>query len=677
LRDLHGADYFELTDLLEDVLELRAGLVKIQRYDRVNQDATQKIYAKLAQFQDAVYRSHRTEWVELQHAWRKQCFEDLRRLHRLVLDIHEARSHEEPVRSLYLQNLQDQISSTFVPSNELYHAIRYDDRPALGKLLQKNTKDNGARPSDLDTLIEGVLEFSITCHSVECAYYLISEKLPDIGIIADHNSLNHLITVTGKCQTSIVPSDLDLSEALIKRPSSPSFIKAGTSLFLRVLEYLGPRQIYVLQAKDTVGRSPLHHGARYGLLGVCQTILESLQNLDQNPSAARDAILSVDSTGRSPLQYALIHNHQTVTKFFLDRLENDFQTDNEARNQETRNVLGNLLIVALRYQHDGIVSLLASSHVDLSRQTSGGLTALYVAAQIGREDYVKTLLEITHGSDTIETPEAVRNWTPLFIACVNGHLSVVQLLLQAGASQSKLDNQGWTAKEHAAFKGHLTIAGVLDKCQAEDYGGGPANTPFLATLKSDYRNAIDRSLLVINIGPTRNGKRGAAVDLNYCSPVSGLGVCEGSELLLEISVPGSREFVQMPILEETLYKPFIFGIDDPNQTMVVFRVFHAAPYLEDEGKLVGGGTALLTCYSYGFGDRRESLIRDHTVPITDSTSSDPIGTITFTFVIVEPYRHVNTPSPSVNDPLKAEKVQLVGHRGRYIMSLLGCFVNLI
>lgn len=39
--------------------------------------------------------------------------------------------------------------------------------------------------------------------------------------------------------------------------------------------------------------------------------------------------------------------------------------------------------------------------------------------------------------------------------------SAAQLLVEAGADVGKMDSFGWTAKEHAALRGHLNIAKLL------------------------------------------------------------------------------------------------------------------------------------------------------------------------------------------------------------------------
>lgn len=672
---LLGVDHFELKGLLEAFLELRADLVKLQRYNSVNYDATARIYAKLAPFQDETHRTCRLEWIRLQNDWKKQCLLNLGRLHKLIPNVRFAHIQQSTESSLYLQNLHDPKSPASLDPREVYDTLRYDRPSALARLLEDSTQENRVSHPDLGILIKGVLKFSITCHSTKCVDYLVSEKLPNAGISVDHICLNHLITVTGQSKTSLVVDGvdgLDNPRMSVESSSKPGLVEAATSLFIRLLEQLGADKSESLQAKDPFGRLPLHYGARYGLAGVCHSILKSLQDLDQN-SSPRDAILAVDSEGHSPLQYALIYNHKAVVRLFLDSLEIDYQGDDEARNHETRKTLSDLLTVSIRYQHDEVARHLMSSYIDISHQYTRGQTALYVAAQIGREDYVKALLDMPDGSDATEISETVHNWTPLFIACANGHLEIVKLLLQVGANQMKLDDQGWTAKEHAAFKGHLTVAGMLNECETRDYPSVSVNPSFQASWETRDGFRTDESILVVNLGGMRKGnKKETAVSLNYIPPENTLGfqpgVREDTELLLEVSVPGAVELVQIPILDDMVYEPFIFPIDNPSEAMLLFKVFYASHSFGAKGEPVGRGIAMVKDLSHGFGEKRESLIRDRTVPLIDHALGDFIGSVRFTFVMVEPYRHVFTPSPPVKNPLEADQVQLVGHRGAYYIS---------
>ena len=64
-----------------------------------------------------------------------------------------------------------------------------------------------------------------------------------------------------------------------------------------------------------------------------------------------------------------------------------------------------------------------------------GRTVLYRAVQDGQEHAVRAILASTAKSpDLLDLAQTVNGWTPLFVACVNGHLKIIEFLLKAGAS---------------------------------------------------------------------------------------------------------------------------------------------------------------------------------------------------------------------------------------------------
>lgn len=68
-------------------------------------------------------------------------------------------------------------------------------------------------------------------------------------------------------------------------------------------------------------------------------------------------------------------------------------------------------------------------------QDACGETALYVAARNRHETYVKLMLDaLSYEKVNIDLTEKAHGWTPLVVACVEGHLSIVKFLLEAGAN---------------------------------------------------------------------------------------------------------------------------------------------------------------------------------------------------------------------------------------------------
>ncbi|KFY91367.1 hypothetical protein V498_05504, partial [Pseudogymnoascus sp. VKM F-4517 (FW-2822)] len=664
---LDEVDDHELKVLFEAFTELRRDLTKLRWYDRVNQDAIHRIYAKLERFSKTIgpsHYDHRSTWIDSQLDWETQCLKDVERLNKLVTDISRAQStvrSGSSLRSLYVKNVCDSHSLTY-PSTE-YHAIRGNEPSILARLLEQKSLANDSPSSGLEALLSGLLEFSMTCQSRGCNDILLSANLSNVGDVIDHNFLNHLIAVSGR---SSMPAYRGESECRTQGPADHSDTENGVSRLFQALGQLGPSQRSVLQITDTFGRLPLHYAARYGLTAICQSILDSLHDFEQGSSAVRDAVLSKDSEGYTPLYSGVSRNHFAVTRLFLETLEMGYQTSDQAKDEHLRSVLSDLLLLALRSRYDGIVRLLISSHININHQSSRGETALYIAAKIGREDYVNTFLKASPNQAAIDIFETVNGWTPLFVACARGHLEIVELLLNAGASQTILDHRGWTAKQHAAFRGHLAAASILEDYFPEESSGGTASKIFDIAIGASNKLRDGYSHIIVNLGTMQEGKQVTAVDLSCCSSKFRLSLEADTRFSIEVSIhggSGSSGLVQLPILDDMVNDPFIFRTKNLSKAQLVFSIFCATPVEGKKGILVGSGTALLESdKSQLFGAQRESLIRELSVPILEKETLKFMGTVTFTFVIAKPFIHLDT--PSIVYPFKDEgQIQLVGHRG--------------
>ncbi|MDH3279932.1 MAG: ankyrin repeat domain-containing protein, partial [Gammaproteobacteria bacterium] len=86
-----------------------------------------------------------------------------------------------------------------------------------------------------------------------------------------------------------------------------------------------------------------------------------------------------------------------------------------------------------------------------------GYTALMFAAMNGHLKVVELLLD--RGADINGQSDDGR--TALMVAAWNGHEKVVLNLIDRGADVNVRNEEGWTALTHAAWKGHKTIAGTL------------------------------------------------------------------------------------------------------------------------------------------------------------------------------------------------------------------------
>ena len=321
------------------------------------------------------------------------------------------------------------------------------------------------------------------------------------------------------------------------------------------------------------------------------------------------------------------------------------------------------------------------------------MSLLYLTARDGQEDVVKAILaSATMSNDLLNKAEPSNGWTPLFIACINGDLPIVKLLLEAGAERRLCDLAGWTDKEHAVFKGHMKVAEFLAASESKDYQDSlssrilhagivrpgeslrctlngevkaarrlepPATTPSFSQLPRDL------SHILVTLGPSNTRCNLKPVKLEKQS--SDLSDSQG--LGVKVTTIGIKSTtacsIKLPILDDMINKPLHFSTtEDPEDLHLVFHVFRTSSFYDSELQIIGTGVVVLSDLHGRFAHNRASLIRDYTVPILANSSMAYIGTVTTSILIVTPFLSQCT-NPVRRSPGFWEQgsTQVVGHRG--------------
>ena len=173
--------------------------------------------------------------------------------------------------------------------------------------------------------------------------------------------------------------------------------------------------------------------------------------------------------------------------------------------------------------------LLATDPTLVDGKTSDGVTPLLLAAQNGRLEVVRLLLEKGAAVDARSNEGA----TPLIHAATKGRLEVVRLLLEKGAAVNAKGNDGLTPLIAAARKGHLEVVRLLlEKDAAVDAKDSNGLTPLMVA-------ARDRNLEMVKLLL----EKGAAVDAKDNKSVTPVmaaaenGHIEVVSLLLEKGAP--------------------------------------------------------------------------------------------------------------------------------------------
>ncbi|KAJ5433324.1 uncharacterized protein N7458_012480 [Penicillium daleae] len=389
-------------------------------------------------------------------------------------------------------------------------------------------------------------------------------------------------------------------------------------------------------AVDKLGRLPLHYSALCGLDTVCQKILSHVQDQGQ----ASSLILSLDAQGYTPFHYAVAENHVAVAKIFLDTLKVEGRLSGQP-SFKIMSHMQSLLNIAIR----------GSAHEE---------SPVYVAAEIGRDDYLKILLEIGKKTN-IDDPQLPYGWSALTIACIKGHRKAAELLVQAGASQRIPDYRGWYAIEHVVLRGHFSLAELLKSWDKSQMTGNPVimSLPPVHHAGSDLSVTSDHA--IVNIGVLQNGKQVKGVELKNISSKDKILTGLSPPLDMSVSVGSTvSHLVHLPILSDMANEPFIFPIHNPNEAHLVFKFYRQGSSC-GKGDLIGSAATLLRSEEDYFGPTRESLFRGHTIPILAKETSEILGTVTFTFLIAKQPMDLKT-SPPIDNYFPERGTQLVGHR---------------
>ena len=582
--------------------------------------------------------------------------------------------------SLFLQYFSARI---FLRLNKAHLAIKEDDASGLEDFLkEKDHKDE----INSQSLSFALLECSMRLGSMKCFEMLVSRVLLyDKSIEKASNSLFTLVSSIGRMRRDPDRHDRVALSFLVGQLRSSNW--------------------RVLVMKDTFQRVPLHYAAFYGLSEICEGILSCIEEQGKlSNSTVLDTILQQDADGHTPLSLGIIRGNANVTRFFLKACQEKTFIDERIVELNLRNVLGSLLGVALRSDFDEIVNLLIAHDANLNFQNFYGESALYIASQKGLTKIVEAILDppFTKKID-VDLVETTQGWTPLFIASIEGHASIVKCLLEAKANPRLCDHFGWTPIEHAAFRGHMEVVDLLNEFLSHHFSDSSVErrrvvpgTPLIYSRERQPKTPMELKpsgvcrfqhlmedndcQILVTLGPSNTRSELKAVDLED-SLASHPLLASHKELgyALEVSAigaAGATKLVYLPMLYDMINEPWVFTTKDPGKVKLRFRLYRLESYGTESKLVVGNGIALLKSLDPGFVLKRESLNRDYTIPILDERTSDFIGSVTFSLLIVAPLQFFIFPSASRHGFWKTDGfTQVVGHRGifgyfKYLLCLL-------
>jgi len=201
----------------------------------------------------------------------------------------------------------------------------------------------------------------------------------------------------------------------------------------------------------------LRDASRRGEIGKVQALLDARPELVN----ARDRL------GRTALHHAARSGQKAVAELLLDR-----GTEVSARDSRGETPLYR----AVRGGHTETVRLLLARGANWGTPDLRGATPLHLAALTGQIGALEAFLE--SGADLEARAPGEEHQTMLHLAAEGGKHGVVELLLAKGASVSARDDEGMTALHWAARNGHkgvgeLLLAGGADANARDEHGYTP------------------------------------------------------------------------------------------------------------------------------------------------------------------------------------------------------------
>ncbi|QPG97878.1 hypothetical protein C2857_006967 [Epichloe festucae Fl1] len=719
-------DQDEVEEVMGALLELRTQLRNLQWFGEINRRGFVKITKKLDKKVPQISYQHRyisTKVDPKQFAKDGNITRLLSEINRWLSVLSDAQQLDDSMsdrstRSLGRASAKAMLKLPQAQLDILDQAVRNDDISSLKwGLTDANITSDPSGPS----LLLNLLQRSISGRSRQCIAFLLTQvkDLDELDDINGRNCIHRLVIHIGRTK----PSSHDEESHVYPMPVGTQFtnrhlqpavsssvpVKAmntkesnllekedeAVQLLIYLLDQLSESQRIALKSRDSFGRLPLHYAAQFGFVVVCQIIMKYMQ--DWNQFDAKDGIDAPewhDNDGYAPLHLSVIGGHPLTTQALLQG--ENWQGSSEAKVQIRKTIpkSGASLALATKSNYEPIVKMLVEAGVDINWTDKTGETALHIAATLGHEACARIILR---GSDSqkadIEIAENSYSWTPLHVAAVDGSLGVVQLLVEAGADVSKPDASGWTAKEHAALRGHMDIARFLATHTNEEeaasriseglqqqqsnppesssidgrrsnVANGNASRPAEPVKTFGHRYLTNESLVLVSLGSMDIRKATEAVHLDSVPLTEAHSTQLDTALSVVLSSTGAQgdpTTIDLPVHEGISTEPVLFKTTDVTKVKLMFDIIPT--YSGSEKNKIGRAVALLSTIRPTIGSRRMNLQGDVCVPIM-SSNLEVIGTVNFNFLVITPFYHPNMEITSRQTYWKKlSSTMLIGHRG--------------
>ena len=719
----NGLDSNEYEELMTALLELRGQLRKLQWFGEVNRRGFLKITKKLDKKVPNVCTQQRYMVSKVDpkpFASNSSLAQAMKTINDWLSALGERKATDD-AESIHSAHSMKRVSSRSILNlprgllDTVDQAIRSDDVPILKETLMETNLDS--EDPAMQKLLVNLLQRAISCRSKQSISYLLNQikSLNEVDDINGRNCLHRLVISIGRTKSSnpdketapvtfVEDGHMQYLTPAASPPTGPAKSKLKESMLLSmdddhvkllayVLDKLEPRQRSALMSKDTFGRLPLHYAAQFGFVIICELVMKHMQEWGQfDVEHGIDGPEWQDNEGLAPLHLSVIGGHPLTTRALLQAENWKGLNDQKAALRRDISKSSAVLALATKSNFTVIVKLLVDAGVDINWQDETGETALHIAARFGNTECANILLKGTENQKAdFELTENSFAWTPLHVACVDGHLSIVELLIAAGADLNRQDASGWRPREHAALRGHLAIAETIAQASLENTSTGsessvnPAKgSPGVSSMEAvrsqinngnvrattepvktfGHRYLKNESMILVSLGSMDMRKDIPAVRLDRIPIAEAASTQLDTALSVVVTATGAHgepTTIDLPVHDNISTDPMVFHAVDVSKVKLYFDI--VPTYAGSQEHKVGRGVAILSNMKQAIGLKRMNLQGDVSVPIM-STTLEVIGSVNFNFLIITPFSHPNMGITAKQTYWKElSSTMVIGHRG--------------
>jgi ankyrin repeat protein len=360
-----------------------------------------------------------------------------------------------------------------------------------------------------------------------------------------------------------------------------------------------------LLEKTSFGCGPLYVAITAGELGVAKLLIERGAN-----QVCGFGWFGVGNW--TALHAAAASGHKDIGAFLLDH-------GAEAHSADSRGVTP--LILAAGEGHLDIVKMLvehmAPPHVE--SKDGKGKTALHHCAKKGKEEVVKALLDKGAQADSRDAEGA----TPLMVAAHEGHLGVLQMLLQpmGGKGLEDRDNQGKTALHLAARWGHAELVSfMLSKGVQPNIQDKNGMTPLMTAIDRHHMDVVQMLLEHLGEQGLEERDEKGRTALHLAAECRSLDEEARTQLVAELLKKGA----QVNVKDKDGMTPLMMTIKARRMEMAVMLLEH----MEGEGleaKDEQGRTAMHVAAQWGQAELVAVLVsKGAQVDVKDKDGNTPL-----------------------------------------------------